>query len=856
MANSKSTPKVTRGTKEATTPGKTKQEPIADVISREITKIVESIDFDTKFETINTAIDKISDKMNPILGLLFGVSQVDDNNPASLLSKLGSLNSKLSLCGPMSATLTSIYDLIDEEIDNKPKYNVEDLAIASSNDIKKLLKKLNNRSLVSSIADKIIISINDNSNDLIDIINDKAKEIIESNGKIITKDDFNLRTAQILDAINAITKSSKDQSTVKGETSEKAKILNYDIFIEAKGLDNETVQSLIELSKINVDNIDYLANLNDLLEYLSKFEKLNNVELNGNIKSIVDSINQLSSLYINPDIFKESVINEINNFITTLGNIEFSKLNSFDKNTFKSFGLIGEAMNNFGKVDVNNLMHNLNRLDSKLFAELINNLKDIKVSKEDADSIQSLSELFKGINSITDMKSGKFEDLSSNLRKMIKLTEKPTVFTKMKLSSRGLIHILMHNLSELAAGLKNTKDNTESVIEMMNLISNIAKTDPGSFETLLDKSELLVTITDKEEPYLYKAFQNIEELGKLISNWDGKNSYSSMIGTELKKINSISKTLDFKDLIMFYVKVETLNSIIPELTNTFTLIKPLFESTKEIADVSKTVEGNVDSINSALDIITTLKADNLSYLKDVMTLILDISKYFKEFASIKDKNLDISTNIAIINNGITQINQLPSLNNTDSLRDLPDLMDVLLVIFGYFTEFANIEQEDIDISNNVSIVNSAIGQLNELQPLNNVDNLTFLSHAMYSLLMGADYLTTFANIPSDNLDISENIKLLQKAITQINEISPINNLDTLESVKNGIKSISDLNKALTIIGMTSPLAMVGLNALEAELTLLGKVIGSMNKNIPKINDDVLKSLKEFSVIVLITSGIL
>ena len=168
MANSKSTQKVTRGTKEATTPGKTKQEPIADVISREITKIVESIDFDTKFETINTAIDlckpemispilqKISDKMNPILGLLFGVSQVDDNNPASLLSKLGSLNTKLSLCGPMSATLTSIYDLIDKEIDNKPKYNLEDLAIALSNDIKESLKKLNNRSLVSSIADKII----------------------------------------------------------------------------------------------------------------------------------------------------------------------------------------------------------------------------------------------------------------------------------------------------------------------------------------------------------------------------------------------------------------------------------------------------------------------------------------------------------------------------------------------------------------------------------------------------------------------------------------------------------------------------------------------------------------------------
>ena len=87
--NKKSTPidapKVKRGVKEALTPGvkpEKEQTPIEDVISRELTKIVEQINFDAKFQTIQNAIEsrpsetllpvleKISDKLNPILGAL------------------------------------------------------------------------------------------------------------------------------------------------------------------------------------------------------------------------------------------------------------------------------------------------------------------------------------------------------------------------------------------------------------------------------------------------------------------------------------------------------------------------------------------------------------------------------------------------------------------------------------------------------------------------------------------------------------------------------------------------------------------------------------------------------------------
>ena len=95
-------PKVKRGAKNALTPGEQPEKektPIEKVISRELTKIVEDINFDAKFESIKTAIEsrqsehllpileKINDKLNPILGALYGVSNVNDNtNPNALLS--------------------------------------------------------------------------------------------------------------------------------------------------------------------------------------------------------------------------------------------------------------------------------------------------------------------------------------------------------------------------------------------------------------------------------------------------------------------------------------------------------------------------------------------------------------------------------------------------------------------------------------------------------------------------------------------------------------------------------------------------------------------------------------------------
>ena len=163
--NKKTTPldvsKVKRGVKGALTPGEQPEKektPIEKVISRELTEIVKDIDFDSKFKSIITAIEskesesllpileKINKKLNPLLGILFGVPNVNDNtNTDALLSKLGNLKTSLTMFGPIDFMLNSIYKFLIDQAKNKSSYKLEDLATAVSDEIKKFLKEIDNR---------------------------------------------------------------------------------------------------------------------------------------------------------------------------------------------------------------------------------------------------------------------------------------------------------------------------------------------------------------------------------------------------------------------------------------------------------------------------------------------------------------------------------------------------------------------------------------------------------------------------------------------------------------------------------------------------------------------------------------
>lgn len=309
MADSKNNtplnePKVTRGTKNAITPGEKpekEQTPIDKVISRELTEIVKDINFEEKFESIKIAIEsieiehllpvleKINSKLNPILGALYGVSNINEStNPESLLSKLGNLNPKLTMLEPIDSILNSIYSLLTEQINNEPsgsKPGDSDIAVFAK--IENLLKDISTKTVPS-----ILSAINN----------------------LVNFNDFNSRIDQMIDVI---------KSKNGGELNTKA--LQYDVNIKASGLDNNTVKSLIDLSNIKINSTSYLKNLDKIVSSLSNLKTLNDVKVNTKtIKNIAYSI-------------------------SILGTIDLSVLDGFNKSSVKPLFILIDALKEFLK---------------------------------------------------------------------------------------------------------------------------------------------------------------------------------------------------------------------------------------------------------------------------------------------------------------------------------------------------------------------------------------------------------------------------------------------------------------------------------------------------------------------------
>ncbi len=1001
-------PKVKRGVKEALTPGKKPEKeetPIEKVIGRELTKIVEKINFDAKFESIKVAIEskqsetllpileKINGKLNPILGALYGISNINEStNPDSLLSRLGNLDPKLTTFGPLDFKLGAIYDLLVSEIKSKSSYKLEDLAIAVSAEIQKILKNIDNRDVLESLSktleemkssvlsnssaeninriykqlevisnfvssnkhidysvaisdvatkisniasllssndssdkvdnsgslktlsemsstlksmyelasnnieqsttmlreisgkldsihsetfivdnknvadkledikkilvdyasnsnnlndsskgvstidtnyDSIISSITDNTNDIIDIISEKITDIVDPIKRLVNTDDFNLRTAQIIDAINSLS-SSKDVNT---------QALKYNVNIEASGLDKDTVEALIDLSNISLDSNEYLKNLNSILSSLSNFETLNDIKLNNkNIKNIVDSINALSKMNLGEDTFDPFSVDCLKYFIDTLGSIKLSDLNQFDEDSLKSISIITDTLSSFANLKLKNFNETIKSLNVDEFVKLLNTLKDIPVyDKEDKTTMTAISDLFSAISSISGFDNKKFEDLSSNLRKIIRLTEKPTAFTKLKISDRGLIHILMHNIGEIAAETKETFDNTKNIGKMLNLISSISQYDTKSFDNLKYISYILAVITSKDEPYLYKAFNNIEEIGDFISGWDVKNSPASLIGNQLKLINNLSSKISLKNISLLAIKSTIALGAMYSLSN-------LFNNLGEILKSSENVEKNIKTLNNALVVINSIESiniDNIVNLNESLKILISSFNHLEKFANIDFKEVDVSNNITALQSVFNGINSMKNIN-IDNIENLNESLNILISSFVYLKKLTRISSKEIDISDNINVLNYIAANVNSIEKIKDINNIENLNESLSILISSFVYLKKLARISSKETDISNSVTALQSVVDGVNSMKNIN-IDNIENLNESLKILISSFAYLKMLELISSKEI----DISNSVTALQSVVSGVN-SIENINIDNIENLSE-SLKILISS---
>ena len=800
MASKKEVQKVTRGVKEAKTPGlkpEKEETPIGKVISCEIAKIVEDINFDAKFDSIKMAIESkqsevllptlesISDKLNAILGAMYGNPQVNDNvKPSALLGKLGNLNPKLTMYGPLDDKIKGIYDILTAQ--------VEKAKGASKSPIKTSPDTKNNTviaPIINVFKDELIQSINSNSKDIIDIISEESANVVETLQRLTNSEDFNLRTAQIIDAIN---------KPLSSGTSSESEKLSYKIDINATGLDNGAVESLIELSKIDGNSSEYLENLNNLLSDLSKFEALNKIKLNNkNIEALVTSLNTLNGININAQSFDPFAIDCLSYFVDELGKIDFSK---FDTKSLQPINALTSMLAKFNNLKLENFNTNIQAINSKAFVEMLENLKNMpKIDKNTQKTIAGMSDLFSSINSISGLDKKKFKDLSKNLRKIIDLTSPYTVWGKVGLSDKGLISKIMHNLAEIAASSKKSNSNIKNISKMLELITSLTKYDPKDFIKLASVAHILADVTDKKEPFLYKVFKNIDDINGIVSQWKKKNGPVDLIANNLKLINSLSSKVKLGNVIMLAIKSTFIEAAMYSLKYVFTHIK-------EIADLSQNVRDNIAMINQALDDIGAIKIEKISNLDIAVKSLIKTVFYLSIFSAIPEKTLNISKNVAMINNAVTLINTIETLKDSENLTKVKESFQEIIYV-----------------------------------------NLTL---ALVGITFPLAYIGAVA--------INKEVAILEKVIGKLNEgVSQLdkNTEKNLSDLKNVIVTFAMVNLALALIGVTFPLAFIGAFAIKLEVSLLSKIVGQINET-PAIDKKVQKNLKDLALVIVFCSGML
>ena len=771
-----------------------------DAIIDELKNISKSIN------NINVSSNTIDNSnFNELQNINSSISELSasiSNNPAisEIVNKLSeivenmSINSILDSLNVTSSTLSELSSNVDKFIDSYSDNtsNIKDSIADISTSIKSISSPQN-----TSVEnyDSIIASINDNTNAIIDLISQKVVDIINPITKLLNTDDFNLRTAQIIDAIKSIT-PGKSESIDKGVNT---KALQYDININASGLDADTVEALIDLSKISTDSNDYLKNLNDILSGLSNLETINNIKLDSkNLKNIVDSMNSLNKININTDPANPFSINYFKSFINEFAKIDFSYINEFDESNLESIKLVLDTINSFSKLKLDNFNKNIKALDAEKFVELLKNLKDIPIyDKETNTTMTAVSELFNVVSSISGFDNSKFENLSSNLRNMILLTDKAG---GKKNKNSGLIHTLIHNIEELSSQTKQTSNNTKNISEMLNLIYNISKYGVKEFGELEDIAEILVTVTDKDKPYLYKVFKNIDEIGTIISGWDSKNGPAVSIREQLKLINGFSSNITIKSVFSLAISSTIAIMALNSLSQMFKQLEGAYESSKNVSEYAKIINGALSEINS----IESIDINKIENLNTGLSVLMSSFIYFKILAFISSKEIDISGNIDVLKNLVAQVNSIEVIKDT----------------------------------NNIESLNSALKSILEVNIWLALINIT----------------VPLANFGASGIE--KEIPLLNNIIEQLKGMQTIDKSveDTLKSLTL-VKHFIDINIVLSVVGITMPLAYFGAFAIDKEITLLSAIVGKLNELKP-LEEGVVDNLKTLALVIVAASGVL
>ena len=590
--------------------------------------------------------------------------------------------------------------------------------------------------------------------------------------------------------------------------------------------------ALVVINSIESIDIDNILNLNESLKilissfnHLEKFATIDfkEVDVSNNITALQSVFNGISSIKnINIDNIEnlnESLSILISSFVYLKKLARISSKEIDISNNINVLNYIAANVNNIEKIkDINNI-ENLNESLSILISSFVYLKKLARISSKEIDisnSVTALQSVVSGVNSIENINIDNIENLNESLKILISsfayLRRLALMYSK-KLDISDSINVL----NNIVANVNNIKK-----IKNINNIENINE----SLKILISSFKHLKKFTDI--PYEETDISNnIESLQSVVG---GVNS--------IENIN-----ID---------NIENINESLSILMLSFKYLKKLADITCEEVNISN----NITALQSVVDGVNSTKTINIEHVENLNEglkgLILPFV-YLKILALMSSKEIDISNNITALQYIVDGVNSTKTIN-VEHVENLNEGLKALIVSSIYLRILAILSSKEIDISNNITALQSVVDGVNSIKTIN-IDNIENLNESIKALITSSIYLTILALIPSKAIDISKNIEVLNNVAEQLKGIKAVKNADSIESLTDSIKCILKLNIWLAIVSVTMPLAFIGAFVIDKEISMLSKIVGKLNELEP-VKEDAVKNLKSLAIVIVAASGLL
>jgi hypothetical protein len=296
---------------------------------------------------------------------------------------------------------------------------------------------------------------------------------------------------------------------------------------------------------------------------------------------------------------------------------------------------------------------------------IVNNIKDIDVTKEDIKEASLTGDLINAVVGALKIDEEKFANAGSVLRRIIKMTEKPGLMTALHMSDRGLIWQIINNVAEAARGADVTEGSVEGIGKLLDdIISVTDKLDEQKLDKFEDNVTLLNVVLDGE--HLQKTLTYI----KAIKEQSDPEALDNAIKL-MKQINKLESGIDFMTIMSLGMKA----ALGTEAFKLSAVMLMAMSKAGEYADDGK--EGLV-RIAAALQSISLIKSDTLEKIVDFIESINDINgklvmtaitaPFAQAGLNALDKEMDSLKEL---------FSSIPEVDSNDNLKAIQDMSDVV-----------------------------------------------------------------------------------------------------------------------------------------------------------------------------------